>query len=334
MSNSIDATLHDAFNLIEDNQLEQARELLEPLLESDASNPAVWWVYAHAVDDPNEGREALNRVLNLDPTYPGASELQTQITRTESETVDDYDDLEFELNDDFAKPITTSRSPVRFGIMALVVILVVVGVFAILSGALGGDPNVSQANTDIPPTDSVVQVVNTDTAEPSITEATETTESITTVLPATEEATETNIPPTETEELLPTETDIPPTNTSEPTPVEPSFTGTLVAALEDYAIDESDVTVRTSSLGETLDVQTCALPGPQSSATLSGIMDILVENNAELPDDIEAVAVTLIDCDNADSIARTIGVSREAVNMLESGEIELKDFQRSWQPLS
>lgn len=69
------AILNEAYGLIEQGELARARALLQPLLESDSQNPDVWWLYTHAAADENEGRRALERVVALDPQYPGAAEL-------------------------------------------------------------------------------------------------------------------------------------------------------------------------------------------------------------------------------------------------------------------
>jgi hypothetical protein len=39
----------------------------------------VWWLYAHAVNDPQKGREALQKVSELNPNYPGLETLEEQI---------------------------------------------------------------------------------------------------------------------------------------------------------------------------------------------------------------------------------------------------------------
>ncbi len=73
------AILNEAYGLIEQGELGRARSLLQPLLESDSQNPDVWWLYTNAVDDENEGRRALDRVLALDPQYPGAADLSARL---------------------------------------------------------------------------------------------------------------------------------------------------------------------------------------------------------------------------------------------------------------
>ncbi|MFN8377256.1 MAG: hypothetical protein U0452_01165 [Anaerolineae bacterium] len=75
MSDSNSAVLQRAYELVESGQSEEARSLVESVLEAEQSNPDAWWIYAHAVDDPVKARQALNEVLALDPEYPGANEL-------------------------------------------------------------------------------------------------------------------------------------------------------------------------------------------------------------------------------------------------------------------
>lgn len=354
MSNSTDAILQDAFELIEQNELEKARETIAPLLESDSDNPAVWWVYAHAVKDKDQGIEALNKVIQLDPTYPGANELKARISAEQTpvtQPADEWDDLSFEPDSEFAKESTSStsgRSPLRFLLTAILVILIVVAIFAVLSGALGSDPATptavaNQSDTEVPTNDSQIITSDTNTETP---------------IDATSESDETEIPTDEPTEVIPSEeptategeletdeptdepsTEVAPTEaaaTDEPTEMpteETSYIGLLIENLSDYEISDSDLAVETTLLGETLIVSVCATLGPESSLVLNDVMDNLVEINDDFPSEVSAVAVTLIDCNDEQSYARTIGVDRSVVQSFANQEIELKDFQRAWQPL-
>ena len=71
----MDQSLTHVYTLIEAGKLSEARVVLEPMLEKDADNADVWWVYVHAVEDPADAQTALNNVLRLDPDYPGANKL-------------------------------------------------------------------------------------------------------------------------------------------------------------------------------------------------------------------------------------------------------------------
>ena len=153
MSDSTHAVMQRAFELIENDALEQAQELLSPLLESDADNPALWWVYSHALRDPDIGRAALARVLELDPSYPGARELNADVLALQTRrndilgsppvddgsaqaatdiNIDDWEDLQPVV----AEEPEPSRS--RWGLLAASIVLLIflLGVALVASGAV------------------------------------------------------------------------------------------------------------------------------------------------------------------------------------------------------
>ncbi len=70
MSTSED--LKHAYRLIKRDQSEEAQAIIRPILDADPANVHAWWLLAYAVDDPDEVRHALNRVLELDPNYANA----------------------------------------------------------------------------------------------------------------------------------------------------------------------------------------------------------------------------------------------------------------------
>lgn len=81
MTQSLDTTLTEAYELIEANRIDEAQAMLRPLLSDYPDDPDLWWVYAHAVDDPAEARRALENVKRLDSeTYPEADELLQQLS--------------------------------------------------------------------------------------------------------------------------------------------------------------------------------------------------------------------------------------------------------------
>lgn len=346
MSNSAESTLQKAYELIENNQLAEARDLIQPLLESNRDNPAVWWIYAHAVDDPDEGRAALDQVLKLDPTYPGATEIHSRISLPAPESprgvikklqkqestadVDDWDDMEFD-EDSSRVPQGTRRrrSPLRLILLAVVAIVLIILAFLLLSGG-GGTPSsptsVAGNPTSAPTLD--IQIVVTTPEE---------TEEIETIEPTEESATATSMPePTETIEVI-QPTDEP--EMTEAVGVEDanaegasSSLDTLQKALSAYDVAPEDIITRSTLLGQTLQVKVCSPLGPQSSVTLNEVMQIFVKENTSLPPETEAVAVSLVDCDQ-NGFPRTIGVDMETVRGLSDGTLTLKDFQREWQPL-
>ncbi|MBN1566079.1 MAG: hypothetical protein JXA10_19725 [Anaerolineae bacterium] len=95
--------LQQAYQLIREDRSEEAEALLIPLLMTEPDNVDAWWLMAYAVEDPNEVREALNKVLELDPNYSQASKAREMLAQinaqhppssaAEESFFDDDDDL-------------------------------------------------------------------------------------------------------------------------------------------------------------------------------------------------------------------------------------------------
>lgn len=79
MSQFTTEILNQAYDLIEQDNLPEALSLLKPIVEAEPDNANAWWLYAHAVDDPQLGRDALQKVAELNPNYPGLESLTEQI---------------------------------------------------------------------------------------------------------------------------------------------------------------------------------------------------------------------------------------------------------------
>lgn len=88
MSDTTKSLLQQAYTLIENDEHNRAQEILAPLLEDDADNAHLWWLYTHAARDTAIGQAALERVLELDPKYPGARELKTDVLEAQSKDPD------------------------------------------------------------------------------------------------------------------------------------------------------------------------------------------------------------------------------------------------------
>lgn len=79
MSDIRSLALSRAYELVEAGKPDEARTVLEPILVNDRDNADAWWIYAHAVSDPNEARHALSNVLRINPNYAGAAELKAAL---------------------------------------------------------------------------------------------------------------------------------------------------------------------------------------------------------------------------------------------------------------
>ena len=325
MSNSTDAILQDAFDLIEQGQLEQAQTALVPLLETEDDNPALWWIYAHAVQDSEIGIQALDRVIQLDPAYPGARELKERAALAQSAAVNaaaiqaetasaeaadeepgDIADWE-NLRPEVERASQNTRFDRRFVLVIAAFLLIVLGGLLVWSGEL----DITGLTARIAPT-----------AEPQIRAVSAPTEADSS--PAAM--------PAATLAAVPTETEAPLSPAAAPETV--AFITLVADAISDFEIDETVSGFRRTELGDALVLQICAVPGPDFQARLGGVMNAVVSLDADIPENAEAIAVSLVNCDDADAAARLIGVERSAIQAYADAEIEARDFQRLWKPLS
>jgi hypothetical protein len=79
MTDAMDSKLEQAYDLIRQERLDEALVILEPILQTDPDNTDAWWLYANAVQEPEEARSALQRVLILEPEHQPAQELLIQL---------------------------------------------------------------------------------------------------------------------------------------------------------------------------------------------------------------------------------------------------------------
>ncbi len=79
MADEITQKIQKATRLINDEDFDAAIVLLEEVLRADRENVKAWWLMANAVDAPDEAREALEIVLELDPDHKNAQAMLDQL---------------------------------------------------------------------------------------------------------------------------------------------------------------------------------------------------------------------------------------------------------------
>ncbi|MCY4018362.1 MAG: hypothetical protein OXG39_03050 [Chloroflexi bacterium] len=375
MSESTDALLRRAHELIENDQHEQAQEVLAPLLETESSNPALWWVYAHAVTDSEIGVAALDRVLDLDPTYPGARELKAEVlsaqdllasdldadlevasapsSLVDEDDIDDWESIRPAVDDASANP----RTGRGFVLIIAALLILASGAVLVLSGAIDIDDILSLFGQ---PTTEPIIVVAAPTAEATATElppqpeATDTPAVAPSAIPQTaagetasevtaEPSTETEAETDATASPTPSATSLP--ATAEPTMIvtaAPTLSATDLATVVDFVGEEiSDIPIdaersssRVTQLGMTLDIFTCAEPGPEFNARLQAVMNAAARVSDRLPAQVQAFAVSLLNCADENASVRTIGVARSVLDDFAAEAIDDKAFQRAWHNLA
>jgi hypothetical protein len=321
MSDVTEQALMRAYELIEEEKLSDAETLLKPILEQEPDNADAWWLYAHAVSDPEAARMALNQVLKLDGTYEGAQELLVQlddyyvgqtaaVTQQRTPVVppstlpslpddDDIDSPDFladreeareavaAFDDDFSLDDIEEAGPDTtakrsFPLVPLVIgLILIVLVVVLLLANPFGTP---------PATSTPQAALSTETAGGVVTP---------TPLSATEVST-----PSEAE-------------------------AAMAQALSAFEIVEGTITTADTSLGRTQLIGICTSTANMRDA-LSSAMDSLAAISASVSDDVEAIGVTLVDCENGNSTLRVIAVPVADAAAYSAGDLSEEDFQARW----
>ena len=371
MSDASKALLQQAYTLIENDELERAQEILAPLLQDDSDNVHLWWVYTHAVQDASIGMAALERVLELDPKYPGARELKADVLEAQSKDPDfialeasgsgspytaatiDVDDWE-ELQPAVESDSKGSSYRARFALL-VVLLIIVAGGGLVLSGAV----DLSQLlSVILPSPEPQVIIVSESTSEPTAVaiegEATEAPVAASATPESVAEAMSQETRESDREETAPVAEQEPaaiategPTATAtsdaSPTPSPTidtdsiriaSYISSVAESITEFTIAPLESGILPTKLGDTLVIIVCAVPGPEFNLRLNIVLTAVVSLVEDLPEEIEAVAAGLVNCDDAAASMRIIGVARETLLAFATEEIKPKDFQRAWQPLS
>ncbi|MCI0710094.1 MAG: hypothetical protein L0154_08015 [Chloroflexi bacterium] len=330
-------TLNQAFQLIEQGELAAAREFLNKVRPQNENNPDFWWVYAHAVESPAEGQQALQRVQTLRPDYPGLNAVSQQAGLTTTAPVKslrpaggpppvpelprddfgDFDDTDFE-----ATPEGGNRRRNIILVLLVLLIVVVVGVL-VLPGLLSSQPTpteiVFQPLSPVPVTQVTAEAVDgtepvaaTEDIEPTATEE----------ISLTDEA-------TETEQIVATD-DSEPSEEVTPTAEESDNFAALAAALSQFDVPPNGIALEATELGNTLLVATCAPAGPAATASILNIVATLQEET--LGEDIEAFGFRITNCSD-ETIVRVVAVTRQQFDDFADGTLDRQQFLAVLRPI-
>jgi hypothetical protein len=78
-TSDINQQLTHIHNLIQQDRVDEAINLLNPIIQQNPDSVDAWWLMANAVETPEDARYALNNVLRLDPNHQEASEMMIQL---------------------------------------------------------------------------------------------------------------------------------------------------------------------------------------------------------------------------------------------------------------
>lgn len=346
------SVLQDAYELIQQGQLDDAKALLDARRQEFANNADYWWLVAHSTTDPEEGRAALGRVLLLDKDYPGARELDDEVRYAEQ----------------LAAPPSEKKRRSRLPLLALVALLVValgIGAVLLLNNrgddqstpvALATDDATTPLATEVVDADATATAAAIETLEASSVatdEAPPTAEMLTEVPPTATEAptdeptaaaTPTQVPPTSTPTPVPpTATPVPPTATNEPataTPDTPPASATLIAQNQEpvfvtYEFMQGQLTPPNGVfiVGDMLSISLCAVPGIGAGNAVRDLLMTVSIGTSELDPSTRMIEIGIVDCANNNQEQRVISVPRDSVEAYARGEITLQQLQQAIRPV-
>jgi hypothetical protein len=82
-----------AFKLIKRDKTDEALKILRPVTESEPDNVDAWWLLAYAATEPREVREALVKVLRLNPEYTNAPKAREMLAKLNDEYPPELDEI-------------------------------------------------------------------------------------------------------------------------------------------------------------------------------------------------------------------------------------------------
>lgn len=358
MSDASEPTLTRAYELIEEDRLAEAEALLTPIVEREPDNVDAWWLYAHAVSDPETARMALNQVLRLDSSYEGAQELMDQLVTVYPATA--VQDAQPVTSTPMMPPPTLPNLPEDEDMESPDFLLDMEAASVPVRESSGLDEDFSldevSDEDELPERRSrgrlpliilgallvvalitLIAVLNPFGSDTADTTPTAEVQQVAVPSPTTDTA---GIAATDAEDAEPVmATPTPETadaaapTTTEATEAEETGPvsedeATVTEALSEFEVVEGTINTTETSLGSTLLVGVCTGSGAAMRDTLDQVMDALAGVSAST--EAEAIGTILIDCENGTSTLRVIAVSAEDAAAYAAGELNEQDFQARW----
>jgi hypothetical protein len=334
MNQNIEIALKQAFDLIEAGNLEDAKALLRPILETEKDNADIWWLYSHAVTDAEAARLALNNVLRIDPNYPDARDLLNQL-ETQQKREQDDGILEIDKDPSFIPampssipgitplaPRATSTSkdfdspnelpdemfdeeePEAFYRRPLfyipIIALLLIAALAIVI--------VKPFAVNAPTPEATLEATQSGVLEIPTSESINSGEPTLTTLPT-----------------VLVDTTAAPQAIADLSGVSTAFAGFTLPS--DGGVGFAD-----TSLGKTLSVDVCTSAGKAMRDLLPKAMETLAKVSSSYTTQAQFIAVKMVDC-TANSTLLWIGASMEDAGAFANGTLADKDFQAKWQPV-
>jgi hypothetical protein len=330
MSGEPNTTLQRAFDLIEGEAYDEAKVLINSYLATHPYDADAWWLLSHATDDPEEAASALKNVLRMEPNYPRAAELASELEaqaataassrRVEAESLfleeDDFEEISPAMPVS-ATPAakTSSRRGLIWLLAAAAIVLVVVAIFILASRT---PAEITGSATEVAAATQQSVGDMTETIEPTQDSAGEST-------PVVEET------PAEAEST-PAAAETPAdSGTAMIDGIEPEGAQAFYGALGALGVIEGSGEVVTTAKGRTLTFSVCSSPSVDGlrNAALD-VMSSMAGVAGTVEGNVEAVGVRLVNCDAANEMLRYVVVDVASAVNFASGALNQSSFAAAW----
>lgn len=295
--------LQEAYEQIEDGNLQAARQLLDDIRPQHENNPDFWWVYVHAIEDEEDGRNALNRVRQLAPNYPGLQQLEEQ-SGLQTPHVQSLKALSsppstVPMEEDIAAKKQGSIRNWLVGIGGFAILVVIILAIVFVSGIFGG------TTPELTPVVDQSTLIVVNTPFPTVDAAAATDES------------------SEIPSEAPTGVPVEPTEMANSDP----FTE-LYAEIETFGVLENGITTGETSLGNSFIISTCTNPGPAANSNILGLMDTFAAKSITIPDDIDAMVFNITNCDT-NAVTLALGIDRDTLLAYLAGDLSQSELMQA-----
>lgn len=298
MSNQSNDSLQRAYELIESEDYQAAKDILSDYLEENPDDTEAWWLYSHAVDDVEEAKKALQHVVTNTDEFSEASELLQELEdsqamvpaedkepdfldnldeeiRSATTTDDEFEDDEFDFEDEVEETESPSRNRQLLAGLLFIILIIFIGFLVFSSGIFN--------NTAVDPTPEPTQIADTGSAQNA---------------------------------EMPSE----------------DVVNSFYTSLEGFDVIEDSASVDTTSEGATFNISICSSnTNDDIRANVTSTLQNMSQEIESLSDDIDAIGIRLINCDTDNSLIRFIAVDRDVSLQYLNGDISDVEFSSNWE---